>query len=260
MNKDLLRQVAVVLTFIATVTTNGLANGIEINGFNTGEISDMFVNFITPPGYVFSIWGVIYLGLAAFTVYQALPSQRTNPRLRRIGWLFAVSNLLNGSWILFWHYLQFGMSWVVIVALLITLLLIYTRLGIGRQPVSTKERLLVWTPFSIYTGWITVATIVATTVQLQVFGFEGGPLTEPIWSALVLVVGAVIGGYVTYTRRDAAYGAVIIWAYVGIVVKYLETNLVAYTAGGLAVVVLLLLIAALFTQRPPSGRLQGSAA
>lgn len=260
MNKDLLRQVVVALTFIGTVTTNALANTLEINGYNTGQISDMFVNFITPPGYVFSIWGVIYLSLAAFTVYQALPSQRANPYLRRIGWLFAVSNLLNASWIIFWHYLQFGASWVVIVALLITLLLIYTRLGIGRRPVSMKERLLVWTPFSIYIGWVTVANIVATTVQLQVFGFDGGPLAEPVWSAVVLVVGALIGGYVTYTRRDATYGAVIIWAYTGILIGYMETTLVAYTAGGLAVAVFLALIAALFTQRPPGGRLQGSAA
>ena len=80
--KDLVRQIIVILTVIATITINILANALPLNGLNTGEISDQFLVLFVPAGYVFSIWGLIYIGLIAYAIFQALPSQRENPRLR----------------------------------------------------------------------------------------------------------------------------------------------------------------------------------
>jgi hypothetical protein len=251
MNRDILRQILVVVTFLATVTANGFASAAEIGGRSTGEISDSFQNFFTPAGYVFSIWGVIYLGLLAFSVYQALPTQRENPRLRQIGWLFVLTNLFNGAWIFAWHYLLIPLSWLIMIGLLITLLTIYQRLGIGKRAARGAQLWLVNVPFSIYTAWITVATIANTTVLLQDLGFQGGPIAEPIWSAIVIVVGAAIAGYVVYTRRDIAFTAVILWAYAGIVVNYVDVNVVAITAGIMAVAVLIALIIGWFRNQPP---------
>ncbi len=260
MNRDILRQILALVTFLGTVTVNSYANIAAIGGRNTGDISDSFNNFFTPAGYVFSIWGVIYLGLLAFSVYQVLPAQRDNQRLRQIGWLFVLTNVFNAAWIFAWHYLLIPLSWLIMIGLLITLLVIYQRLGIGRRPADTAGTWLVNVPFSIYTGWITVATIANTTVLLQYFGFNGGPIPAPIWSAVIIVVGAAIAGYVIYTRRDIAFTAVIVWAYAGIVVKYLpNAELVAYTAGIMAVAVLVVLIAGLIRNPPPGRQVQSGA-
>lgn len=259
MNRDNWRQFAVIFTTILTLTMNTLASVLPINGVDTGSVSDRWVNYFTPAGYVFAIWGVIYTGLIAFTVYHSLPSQRENPRLRAIGWLFVVSNLFNSAWILAWHYFQWTLSWVIMLGILVSLLTIYTRIGAGIKPTSRKEMWLINVPFSIYTAWITVATIANTTVMLQSLGWEGAPLSGQIWSAIVIVVGAAITSYVVYTRRDIAFAGVVIWAYLGIVVKYTGIGLVVGAAGVMAAVVAVVLIAGLMRTRPP-GRRQGSPA
>ena len=259
MNNNILRQFLVIVTFALTLVMNGLATSLPLNGMDTGAISDLFPNYFTPAGYVFAIWGVIYLGLTAFTVYHSLPAQRTNPLLQRIGWLFIASNIFNSAWIAAWHYLLFPLSWVIMLGILGTLLTLFARLG--GKPASTLERWVVHIPFSIYVGWISVATIANTTVFLQDIGFNGGPLAEPVWSALLMVIGTGIAAYVILTRRDVAYGAVFVWAFGGIVVKYSTTILVAYTAGILAAVILVLVLmaaVALWRSGPPASRLQNS--
>src|SRR5512137_1573723 len=107
MKKEIFRQIAVVLTVLATIVVNALANILPINGQNTGEISDRFKVYFVPAGYVFSIWGLIYLGLIAMAIYQALPSQRANPRLRSTGWWISLGGLANIAWIFLWHYEKF---------------------------------------------------------------------------------------------------------------------------------------------------------
>jgi len=104
MNKDTLRQVLIVLAVIAVIVINILANALPLNGLNTGEISDRFDIYFVPAGYVFSIWGLIYLGLLAYAIFQALPSQKENPRLRSIGLPFILSCLTNITWLFLWHY------------------------------------------------------------------------------------------------------------------------------------------------------------
>ena len=260
MNRDILRQILAVGTFLATVTVNSYANISVIGTMSVGEISDSFQNFFTPAGYVFSVWGVIYLSLLGFSIYQALPSQREKPLMRRIGWLFILTNIFNGTWIFAWQFLLFPLSWVIIVGLLITLLLIYRQLDAERGRVGVAQKLLVHVPFSLYTAWVTVATIANTTILLQDLGFNGGPIAPQIWSAVIIVVGATIAGYVIYTRRDIAFTGVIVWAYAGIVNNYLSTEIVAYTAGAMAAAVVVVLIAGLIRNQPPGRQLQSGAA
>jgi benzodiazapine receptor len=260
MNRDILRQILAVGTFLAAVTVNSYANISVIGTMSVGEISDSFQNFFTPAGYVFSVWGVIYLSLLGFSIYQVLPSQREKPLMRRIGWLFILTNVFNGTWIFAWQFLLFPLSWVIIVGLLITLLLIYRQLDAERGRVGVAQKLLVHVPFSLYTAWVTVATIANTTILLQDLGFNGGPIAPQIWSAVIIVVGATIAGYVIYTRRDIAFTGVIVWAYAGIVNNYLSTEIVAYTAGAMAAAVVVVLIAGLIRNQPPGRQLQSGAA
>lgn len=226
---------------VSVLVVNTLANIVPINGQQTGEISDRFPVLFVPAGYVFSIWGLIYALLIAFTVYQALPAQRENPRLRRIGWLFALSCLWNCVWILCWHYNLFPLSLVVMLALLGSLLLIYMRLDIGREKVARAEQWLVHVPFSVYLGWITVATIANATDVLYALGWNGQPLNPEIWAMVMLIVATALTLYILMQRRDIAYGLVIVWALIGIFVKQTETPVVALTAllGGGIVAVLL---------------------
>jgi hypothetical protein len=116
--KDTLRQIANLVTVLIALTVNTLASALPLNGQNTGEISDRFAVYFVPAGYVFAIWFFIFVGWIAFAVYQFLPSQKTNPRLRKLGYLFAVSNLVNAAWLFAWHYNLFGLSVLIMLVLL----------------------------------------------------------------------------------------------------------------------------------------------
>jgi hypothetical protein len=252
--KDILRQFVNIVAFVATVAINGLANALPINGQMTGEISDRFPVFFVPAGYVFSIWGVIYLLLLGFTVYQALPSQRQNPALRRIGYWFALGGLANSIWIFLWHYEQFALSLVAMAVLLVSLIAVYLRLDIGRAKVSNAMKWLAHLPFSVYLGWITVATVANATTVLYTLNWDGFGLSPEIWTVIMLAIGAAIAITMILTRRDIAYTLVILWAYAGIVVKQSGTPLVAGTAGAAAIVVALVLLAALVMRRGSQAR------
>lgn len=239
MNRDMLRQAIVVLAVLATIAINGLANALPLNGQTTGEISDRFQVYFVPAGYVFSIWGVIYLGLVLYAVYQALPSQRENPRLRRIGYPFALSCLANIVWLFLWHYEYFLLTVMAMVTLLLLLILIYVRLGIGRTQVSSPEKWLVHVPFSIYLGWISVATIANVTSVLDVLNWGQWGLSAEAWTVIMLLVGVGLAWAMSLSRGDVTYVLVIIWAFVGIAVKNSETPVVAiaaWIAAGLAAV------------------------
>ena len=242
MKKDIVRQAVNLLATVATIVVNGLANALPINGQTTGEISDRFRVYFVPAGYVFSIWGLIYLALIAFAAYQALPAQRENPHLRRIGYLFALSCVANSAWIFLWHYEFFELTLVAMFGLLLLLIAVYLRLDIGRVRVSTAEKWLVHIPFSIYLGWITVATIANVTSVLYYLNWDGWGIRPEIWAVIMLVVGAGIASAVSISRGDVAYVLVIVWAFVGIAVKHAATPLVAITAGLMALIVALTLL------------------
>ena len=230
MNKDVVRQWANMLAVIATIIINGLANALPLNGQGTGEISDRFKVFFVPAGYVFSIWGLIYLGLLAFAIYQALPAQRENPRLRSVGYWFVLSCVANITWLFLWHYNQFLLTMFAMLALLACLIITYERLGVGRLKVSAAERWAVQVPFSIYLGWVSVATIANATDVLYDLGWTGSPLSAEVWAVIMLAVALVVGALMAWRRGDAAYLLVFVWAFAGIANKQAATPLVANAA------------------------------
>jgi len=246
MSKNVLRQSVNVLAVVATIVINGLANALPLNGQTTGEISDRFQVYFVPAGYVFSIWGLIYLGLILFAIYQALPSQRENPRLRRIGYLFALSCGANIAWLFLWHYEQFPLTVVAMVTLLLSLVGIYLRLGIGRVAVPAAERWLVRVPFSIYLGWVTVATIANVTSLLEYLHWGGWGIGPQVWAVIMLVAGTGIAAAVGITRGDVAYMLVIVWAFVGIGVKHAGTSVVSVAAWVTTGLVTLALVVSVF--------------
>jgi hypothetical protein len=225
--KDTLRQISVILTILATIVINVLANALPINGQNTGAISDRFQVYFVPAGYVFSIWGIIYIGLIAYAIFQALPAQRENPRLRSTGWWVSLGGLANITWIFLWHYEQFPLTLVAMLVLLATLIITYLLLGTGRSKVSKAETWAVRVPFSIYLGWITVATIANVTDLLYFLKWDGFGISPVTWMWIVLVAVFVIATLMNFTRRDVAYTAVILWALAGISIKFAEVPQIA---------------------------------
>lgn len=245
MTRDITRQIIVFLAAIATIIVNIIANVLPLNGLNTGEISDRFQIFFVPAGYVFSIWGLIYLGIIAYAIYQVLPTQRENPRLQSIGYIFVLSCLANITWLFLWHYEVFNFTLVAMLALLFSLIAIYLRLDIGRSEVSSAEKWAVHVPFSIYLGWITVATIANATQLLYYLGWDGWGISPETWTVIMLAAGVIISALMSITRADVAYSLVLVWAYIGIAVKHSETPVVstsALIAAGLILVILIIIL------------------
>jgi hypothetical protein len=238
----MIRRWANLLGTLAVIVVNGLASTFQLNGMSTGEISDRFDVYFVPAGYVFSIWGVIYLFLLGFSVYQLLPAQSQNPRLNSIGYLYVLSCAANIAWLLFWHYGRFVLTVIVMVVLLLVLIAIYLRLEIGRSRVPAAETWLARVPFSIYLGWITVATIANVTSTLDYLNWSGWGIAPETWAVIMLVAGAVIASVVSLTRGDIAYVLVIVWAFLGIAVKHADTPLIAATAVLMALIVALTLL------------------
>ncbi len=250
MNKDLLRQIAVVLATVVTLVVNTLANALPLNGLNTGAVSDSFDVYFVPAGYVFSIWGLIYVLLIAYTVYQALKSQRENESLRKIGWWYVLGSLANSIWIFMWHYQVFSLTIVFMLILLVSLIVVYLRLGIGRAAVTPAMRFLVHLPFSVYLGWITVATIANATDVISLTSWDGFGIAPTVWAVIMLVVAVAVALLMAVTRRDAAYLLVLVWAFFGIGQKFNGTapvDIAAYVAAG---AVAMLVIVSFFLKKP----------
>ena len=218
-NSNFLRY-ANIIFFGLTVVVNSLAGGTTlIGGQVTAAVSDANPTLITPAGYVFSIWGVIYMLLGVFVVYQALPSQQGKEYQSKIGWLFVLSSLINIGWLFLWQFEYLSLSVVLMFLLLATLISIYARLRIGKSAVSLRERLAVQLPFSVYLGWITIASIANVAATLVSIGWDGFGISPEIWAILVVAVALIITMLMLFTRKDVAYSLVIIWALVGIGVK-----------------------------------------
>ncbi len=239
-------QILVILTTLLTLTVNGLANALPINGMNTGQVSDSFDVFFVPAGYVFSIWGLIYILLIAFTIYQALPAQKDNPVLKSIRGWYVIGCLANSIWIFAWHYLQFNLTILLMGILLVSLLLVYKRLRKQNDAESSSGmRWFVQLPFSVYLGWITVATIANVTDVLDFNKWNGFGIAGETWAIIMLAVAVLIALWMMLAQRDAPYLAVLAWAFAGIGVKFAGVSIVSTAAYAAAIITGVLLVAAL---------------
>ncbi|HAV76456.1 MAG TPA: tryptophan-rich sensory protein [Anaerolineae bacterium] len=239
--KDTLRQITNLVTVIIALTINILASALPLNGQNTGEISDRFEVFFVPAGYVFLIWFFIFAGWIAFSIFQSLPAQKEKPRLRRLGYLFALSNIANAGWLFMWHYNYFGLSVIFMLSLLGLLIACYLRLDVNRSGAKGAEWWSVDLPFSVYLGWITVATVANITAWLSFVNWNGLGISEPIWAVIMLAVASILGFGMAFTRRDAGYLLVLVWAFIGIAVKQTPALVVtgAWIAAGAMLVLAL---------------------
>ncbi|MGO1468501.1 MAG: hypothetical protein ACTHW2_00620 [Tissierella sp.] len=220
-------KITVLITYLIMVITNGLANIIPINGVMTGEVSDSYENLFAPAGVTFSVWGVIYALLFFYIIYQFGIFQKKNDSHRedlfqKIGIYFALTSVLNTVWIFTWHYKIIEVSLIIIIAILVLLILINNKTRKMRS--SLKDYFFIRLPFSVYMGWITVATIANVTTLLVKLGFDGFGLPETFWTILVIIVGLIIASLTIIRNKDLAYGLTVIWAYIGIYIKHTSNS------------------------------------
>jgi hypothetical protein len=226
--------------FAVVVAVNSLAGASTLlNGKTTAQVSDSYPTLITPAGFTFSIWSVIYILLGVFVVYQALPRNREKPFHGRISFLFILSCILNVSWLFLWQYGLFAYSVILMFGLLASLIAIYLRLNIGRAAVSLREGICVQLPFSAYIGWITVASIANVAVALTAADWNRFGIDPSIWAALVLAVALIITLLVIVTRKDIAFSLVIIWALFGIMANH-SSNQTVFWATSIGIIVILI--------------------
>lgn len=252
MKKLTTRQVVTIFITILTIVLNVLANALPFNGQGTGEISDRFDVLFVPAGYVFSIWSLIYIGLIAYTVFQAKPQQADNQLLDRIAPAYWIANMANNVWLFFWHWELFPLTLIAMLIILASLVYLYLQFRRHDAPLTPVEKRYVKLPFSLYLGWISVATIANVSQVLFFIGWDGLGLAPEIWTVIMLLVAAIVGLLMLLRERDVAFGLVLVWAFVGIALKQSAYQAVARTAwlgSGLIILMIVLTIVRIIKQK-----------
>jgi hypothetical protein len=204
------------IAFIVVLLANYLANALPIGGRTTGQISDAYPTLFTPAGYTFSIWGLIYLLLTGFVIRQALSSDRNESALAEIDWPFRINCAANASWIVAWHYDQLALSLVLMLAILWSLARIVTSLRAHAGVQNGWSYVLIALPFSVYFGWISVATIANISVLQSAWGLNDVLMGAVAWTFLKLGAAATCAVLLGWKRGDPPYAFVIAWAALGI--------------------------------------------
>lgn len=219
----MLMKILTLAAYVSMIAVNFLANSLPINDRTTGQISNDYPNLFAPAGITFSIWGLIYLLLAGYTVYLFVKkNKKTEKLISKINPLFIATSVANLSWIFAWHYDYIGISLIIMAALLFLLIKIADILR--KEKFTSLEKLLIWAPFSVYFGWITVAAIANVTVFLVSIGWNGFGIADFVWTSVILLVGALIGILRMNKDKNIAYGSVLVWAYLGILYKHLSSG------------------------------------
>ena len=251
-------QIGIVLGFIGTIVVNTLSSLGMINNTDPGTLSDEIPNYFVPAGITFAIWGVIYIGLAALAIYSTIAlfkkKEEESYFLNKMGIEFIVASIANIAWIFLWHYqdktdpnkYMVEFSLIAMVILLASLLTMYIRLKIGKSNVSRKEKWLIHIPISLYLGWITIATVANATavivdLSINKMLFSGYWLTEIYWTNFMLVIATIITLLMLFIRKDIAYSLIVIWAFVGIILKRtsvapIELEIIVTSAIGISLI------------------------
>ncbi len=255
-SEDILRQLVTLAAVVIAFIVNVLSNIFPLNGLTIGGISNtLFKNvLIIPASYAFAIWGLIYLGLFAFAIYQVLPSQRENPNLRKTGYLLTIASLAQSIWVYLFLSRFFLASVVAMLLILLPLIIMYLRLGIGTTPATRAEKWFIRYPISIYLGWISVATIVNIASALYINNWKGFGIPAEIWTGIMVIIATFVGAIALLQRQDIAYSGVTLWALIAIAIKHWENSILRIIA---LLCSFLIIAIALFTKINQRSKIKG---
>lgn len=224
---DRVRPWLTLAAILGTIVVNYVSNAFPVNGATVSTIAKtVFANVqIIPANYAFSIWGLIFLSLIGFGIYQLQPAQQRDPRLQRAGVLLIGASVLQSAWVYVFMLRWFVLSMLVMGSLLGTLIAAYLALGIGKDRYSRQGRWFVQYPMGLYLGWISVATVVNVAIALYSLGWDGWGISPMGWTGILAIVTAGLGAGMVALRRDWVYAGVIVWALVALGVRHLPTLL-----------------------------------
>lgn len=242
LDSNLLRQVTTLAAILGSIIFINVANFFSSNGEDMATLSDILFTSvqILPANYAFAIWAPIYIGLVTFGIYQIQPAQRQNPVLQRAGYLLVFACLAQCAWIYLFLARLFPLSAIAMVGILLPLIGLYQRLEMGQPRVSAQEKWFIDIPISLYLGWITVATVVNVALALYSLNWNGWGIAPSIWVVIMMSVSAAIATYITIQRHDIAYTLVIVWAFVAIAIRQMETPVIAVAGVVMAIALALL--------------------
>jgi hypothetical protein len=241
-HRGLLGQISTLVAIIAAFVVNVWSNISPIGGLNIGKISNTLFNdvLITPENYAFAIWGLIYLGLFAFGIYQFLPAQKNDLDLRKVGYLLVIACTCQIAWIYLFMLRMFVLSVVAMLGILLPLIGIYLQLANRSILTSRMQKWCVRFPMSIYLSWISVATIVNVACALYAGGWNGWGISATTWTILMVIIASALAFRITSQYDDTAYTWVTIWALVAVAIKQ-SSNLPLLTVTVSSAIVLTIL-------------------
>ena len=242
-----IRSILNIVSFLAVIFMNYIANALPLNGVSQKDISAGYDNYITPAGYVFSIWGLIYLGLTVYIVIQALPKWLNRTDIRSLDLPFTLSCLCNTLWIVSWHYFYLTTSVALMLGLLLSLIGVYHGFKKEKQ-IESFFFGVVQTTFSVYLGWVGLATILNLSIWFNSLNLSTDILSSQYFAIFLLGIVCSIYLYVAFTKREIAFLSVLAWASLGIGIKN-QFNNVIYIASLLIFIICLISICAIFFLR-----------
>ena len=232
------------IAFVSVVFINYLSNTGVMNGKTIGSLSDSIRSLFTPAGYAFSIWGLIYLFLLGFVIYQGrslFVKVKNDDFVEKIGFWFIISCIANSAWIFAWIYEYTGVSCIFIFLLLVSILKIVINNEMQIGAVKKSKLLFVSLPFVIYGGWVTVASVANVSSYLVKINWNGFGISAEIWTIILILIATLINIIVICKRKMYAFALVGAWALtaIGIANKenYNTIAIIAFTAALLLVLV-----------------------
>lgn len=243
----IIRQIITLVTIVAAFGTNIFANVNPPKGLTIGQISNQYFKdlLITPANYAFAIWGIIYLSLISFAIYQALPSQRSSILLHQIGYKLAIASLAQITWVFCFLYRQYPASFLAMLCILLSLIAAYWRLPFRpniHPRISRKDKWLIRLPISMYLSWISVATIVNGASVLKYWQWGGWGISAEVWTIIMLLLAAFITHLVSIPRLDFSYAGVFVWGLIAIAINNADKLIISGVAIGLSLTLIILIL------------------
>lgn len=216
--------VPVLVTILSTIYSVNRGSNIK-DTFSPDE----YEKLLGPAGISFAIWGLIFLFLGVFVLYQARDlfkskaEQLDMPYVFQVNGAFMVSIAAASAWYVFWAERAIYLSFFSMMSMLISILFAYFKLNINRTARPLREHFTITIPWSLYAGWVTAAVLVSLTTVMIEIGFASVGITEPFWTIFILLVALATYSFFLLKRNDYIYASVGIWVLLGVIIERLSS-------------------------------------
>ncbi|MGB3150045.1 MAG: tryptophan-rich sensory protein [Maribacter sp.] len=219
---------------VLVIAVNYISQALRLNNTTIGEISAKYDNLFTPASYAFAIWGIIFISLLVYGIFQvrrSFFSTKQNDFIQKTDYWFLLANLLNAAWVFAFVYDFTGLSVLIMLGILFSLIKIILNTNMERWDAPVTTIAFVWWPICIYSGWIAVATIANISAYLSKLGWSGGPLSETSWTMMMIGVAVLLNLFMIWKRNMREFAFVGVWALFAIYIRHKDTlENIAYSA------------------------------